>query len=61
MTNKAKPDVALTAEQQNVVDFALTGHNMCILGRAGVGKTTVVKHIRKLLIAQQAVGGGTFY
>ena len=27
----------LTAEQQRAVDAALTGHNVCIFGRAGVG------------------------
>ena len=42
----------LTAEQQRVVDAALTGHNVCIFGRAGVGKTTAVERIRKILTSR---------
>ena len=42
----------LTAEQQRAVDAALTGHNVCIFGRAGVGKTTVVERIRKILTSR---------
>ena len=42
----------LTEEQQNVAKFALSGHNMVVLGGAGVGKTTVVQAIRKLFTAQ---------
>ena len=42
----------LTAEQQRAVDAALTGHNVCIFGRAGVGKTTVVERIRKILTSK---------
>ena len=38
-----------TAEQQRAVDATLTGHNVCIFGRAGVGKTTMVEGIRKIL------------
>jgi ATP-dependent exoDNAse (exonuclease V) alpha subunit len=41
--------IKLTGEQQRAVDAALSGHNVCIFGRAGVGKTTVVETIRKVL------------
>ena len=39
----------LTAEQLNILNFATTGHNVCIFGRAGVGKSTVVQEIRRRL------------
>ena len=39
----------LTTEQSNIVKFATCGHNICILGRAGAGKTTVVQEIRSQL------------
>ena len=42
----------LTDEQQRAVDAALTGHNVCIFGRAGVGKTTVVEKIKKILTSR---------
>lgn len=42
----------LTDEQQKSIDAALTGHNMCIFGRAGVGKTTVVQKIKKVLASK---------
>ena len=42
----------LTDEQQRMVDAALTRHNVCIFGRAGVGKTTVVEKIRKILTSR---------
>ena len=45
-------NVKLTEEQGVVVKFASTGHNMCILGKAGVGKTTVVESIIKSLTAK---------
>ena len=41
--------IKLTDEQQRAVNAALSGHNVCIFGRAGVGKTTVVETIRKVL------------
>jgi Cdc6-like AAA superfamily ATPase len=39
----------LTSEQLNILNFATTGHNVCIFGKAGVGKTTVVQKIRSKL------------
>ena len=39
-------------EEQKTIDAALSGHNMCILGRAGVGKTTVVQAIKKVLASK---------
>ena len=42
----------LTKEQGDVVKFASTGHNVCIFGKAGVGKTTVVESIIKSLTAK---------
>ena len=41
--------IKLIDEQQRAVDEALSGQNLCIFGRAGVGKTTVVETIRKVL------------
>ncbi|XP_028418058.1 ATP-dependent DNA helicase PIF1-like [Dendronephthya gigantea] len=43
--------IKLTKEQQDVADLAELGHNVCIFGRAGVGKTTVVEEITKRLTA----------
>ncbi|XP_028417370.1 ATP-dependent DNA helicase PIF1-like [Dendronephthya gigantea] len=37
----------LTGEQLNIVNFAKSGHNLCIFGQAGVGKSTVVQEIRR--------------
>ena len=45
-------NIKLTEEQDVVVKFAQTGHNMCIFGKAGVGKTTVVETIIKYLTAK---------
>ena len=42
----------LTKEQQETIDAALSGHNMCIFGRAGVGKTTVVQTIKNILASK---------
>ncbi len=42
----------LTSEQLNVLNFATTGHNVCIFGKAGVGKSTVVQEIRAKLEEQ---------
>ena len=39
----------LTAEQLNILNFATTGHNVCIFGKGGVGKMTVVQEIRSHL------------
>ena len=44
--------IKLTKEQQDVIDFVDLGHNACIFGRAGVGKTTVVEEIRRKLTAK---------
>ena len=45
-------NIKLTKEQDEVVKFASTGHNMCIFGKAVVGKTMVVKSIIKSLTAK---------
>jgi hypothetical protein len=42
----------LTSEQLNILDFAKSGHNVCIFGRAGVGKSTVVQEIKASLEKQ---------
>ena len=42
----------LTDEQQLILNIAKKGHNICILGRAGVGKSTTVQEIEKALSAQ---------
>ena len=42
----------LTDEQQLILNLAKKGHNICILGRAGVGKSTTVQEIEKALSAQ---------
>ena len=41
--------IKLTGEQQQAVDAALSGYNVCIFGQVGVGKTTEVETIRKVL------------
>ena len=42
----------LTQQQQRIFDVAVTGHNTCILGRAGVGKSVLVNEILKELEEQ---------
>ena len=41
--------IALTNEQLDILRFTESGHNVCIFGRAGVGKSTLVKAIRQKL------------
>ena len=36
----------LTRDQLHIFSFATSGHNVCIFGRSGVGKSTVVREIR---------------
>ena len=36
----------LTAQQHYIFDMATSGHNLCILGRAGVGKSMLVNEIK---------------
>ena len=45
--------VKLTEDQLNVVSLVENGHNICIVGKAGVGKTTVVREIIKKISSQQ--------
>ena len=42
----------LTEAQRRIFDITISGHNVCILGRAGVGKSTVVNEIKKELDRQ---------
>ena len=49
MTTERTNQLELTKEQKEVLDFAKTGHNLCIFGKAGVGKTTAVDSIKKYL------------
>ena len=37
--------IALTNEQLDILRFTESGHNVCIFGRAGVGKSILVKAI----------------
>ena len=37
----------LTQGQKDVLRLAETGHNVCVIGKAGVGKTTVVRDNKK--------------
>jgi ABC-type cobalamin/Fe3+-siderophores transport system ATPase subunit len=39
-------EIELTNEQLHISKFAESGHNMCIFGKGGVGKSTLVKEIR---------------
>lgn len=39
----------LTSEQLKVLNFAASGHNVCIFGKGGVGKSTVVHEIMSKL------------
>ena len=43
----------LTDDQLKVIRLAENGHNICIIGKAGVGKTTVVREIIKKLSSQR--------
>lgn len=38
---------ALAHEQLHILEFAQSGHNICIFGKGGVGKSTLVKEISK--------------
>ena len=40
-------EITLTCEHLKVLTFATTGPNVCIFGKAGVGKSTLVQTIRK--------------
>ncbi|CAB4018113.1 ATP-dependent DNA helicase PIF1 [Paramuricea clavata] len=44
--------IRLTEEQQTIFDLAKKGYNICILGRASVGKSTTVQEIKKELSAK---------
>ena len=44
--------VHLTDEQELILNLAKKGHNVCMLGRAGVGKSPTVQEIKKTLSAQ---------
>ena len=44
--------VCLTDEQKFILNLAQKGHDICRLGRAGVGKSTTVEEIQKILSAQ---------
>ena len=37
--------VQLNSEQQKAIDTALSGLNLCLLGKAGTGKTTVARKL----------------
>jgi ABC-type cobalamin/Fe3+-siderophores transport system ATPase subunit len=39
-------EMELTNEQLEILKFAESGHNMCIFGKGGVGKSTLVKEVR---------------
>ena len=39
----------LTSEQLNILNFATSGHNFCIFGKASVGKTTSIREIKSEL------------
>ena len=49
----ADNSLKLTEEQLKVVRLAESGHNICIIGKAGVGKTTVVREIMKKISSQR--------
>ena len=53
-TERTNQQKELTKEQKEVLDFAKTGHNLCIFGKAGVGKTTAVDSIKKYLTTKGA-------
>lgn len=41
---------ALTAEQLDLIRLVESGHNICIIGKAGIGKSTVVNEIWRVLM-----------
>lgn len=40
-----KIEFEFTEEQLDIIRLAESGHNICIIGKAGVGKSTVVSEI----------------
>ena len=48
MNSGSTHSIQLTEDQQKTVDAAVSGHNLCIFGHAGVGKTTVVQRIKQV-------------
>ena len=49
----ADSSVKLTEGQLKVLRLAESGHNICVTGKAGVGKTTVVREIIKNMSSQR--------
>lgn len=47
--------VHLTKEQERVLNLAKQGHNICVIGKAGVGKTTTVLAIKEALETNENV------
>ena len=47
--------VHLTKEQERVLNLAKQGHNICVIGKAGVGKTTTVLAIKEALDTNENV------
>ena len=45
----AESSLSLTEGQLKVLDLVESGHNVCLVGKAGVGKSTVVLELKKRL------------
>ena len=45
----------LTKEQERIVKLAKQGHNICVFGKAGVGRTTTVLAIKEALETNENV------
>ena len=49
----AGSSLKLTEDQLKVVRLVENGHNICVIGKAGVGKTTVVREIIKNISSER--------
>lgn len=47
-----------TEGQQTIINLGEKGHNICILGKASVGKSTAIYEIMRLLSARRGGRGG---
>ena len=51
----ADSSLRLTKGQLKVLELAESGHNVCVVGKAGVGKSTVVLTNKKTVIERKNV------
>ena len=56
---REKPAVVLNAQQQAVIDAALAGHNVVVVGAAGTGKTATLNALVQTLLAETDIADMT--